>query len=248
MAQSSLRVYEPALKRVLETGEPDDATFSVRNSPNEDEAWFHVLLSPDRDATGAVVGVLTSTRDITEIKRAELTLTRQALHDPLTGLANRYLLADRLNQALARMERHPGRLAVFFIDLDHFKDVNDTYGHGVGDGVLIEVAHRLEQVARREDTVARLGGDEFIVVCDQVMTDDKVHEIAHRLVQTLAEPFDDGTVTLPMSASVGAMVTDDQKAGSFGLLASADYAMYQAKEGGRDRFEIFDPRSAGRRS
>jgi diguanylate cyclase (GGDEF)-like protein/PAS domain S-box-containing protein len=241
MAESSLQVYEPALKRVLETGEPADVEFSVQNAVGGKQTWFHVVLSPDHDGAGDVVGVLTSMRDITVIKRAELVLTHQAMHDPLTGLANRYLLTDRLNQALTRMGRLPGSLVLFFIDVDHFKVVNDTHGHEVGDRVLVAVARRLEQAARRDDTVARLGGDEFVVLCDRVMTSDDVHEIADRLVQTLAEPFADGPLTLRISASVGAVVTDDPGVGTSELLHRADCAMYQAKEGGRNRFEIFDP-------
>ncbi|WP_155859375.1 bifunctional diguanylate cyclase/phosphodiesterase [Cellulomonas sp. KRMCY2] len=243
MAASSLEVWEPALHRVLETGEPDDIEFSVHSSPDGEEEWFHTTLSPDRDATGAVVGVLTSMRDITEIKRAEQALAHQATHDSLTGLANRYLLTDRLGQALVRMERSPNRLALFFVDLDHFKDVNDSYGHEIGDRVLVETARRLERAGRRQDTVARLGGDEFIVLCGRVPTDDDVEAIAERIVHALAEPFDAGTVTLRLSASVGAVVTSDPQAGSSTLLRSADAAMYRAKESGRNRFEIFDPQA-----
>jgi len=243
MPESSLAAYEPAMRRVLETGEPDDVEFSVPNGADGEDAWFHIVLSPDQDSTGAVVGVLTSMRDITEIKRAELLLAHQAMHDSLTGLANRYLLTDRLNQALARMRRYPSSLVIFFIDLDHFKVVNDTYGHEVGDRVLVEVAARLDLEVRRDDTVARLGGDEFIVLCDRVMTDREVHRIANRLVQTLARPFSDGTVTFQMSASVGVLVTDDVHTSTSGLLHRADSAMYEAKNGGRNRFELFVPKA-----
>ena len=245
MAQSSLEVYEPALRRVLETGEPSEVEFSVQDLRTDEDTWFHVSLSPDRDAAGLVVGVLTSMRDITEIKRAAQFLAHQATHDSLTGLANRYLLTDRLNEALGRMERHPSRLVLFFVDLDHFKAVNDTYGHETGDRVLVAVARRLQQVARREDTVARLGGDEFIVLCEQVVTDDDVLVIADRVVRAVGEPFDDGARTLPLSASVGAVVTDDPQSAASWLLHSADSAMYRAKDRGRNRFEIFDPRAPG---
>jgi len=241
MTETSLKVLEPALNRVLDTGKPDDVEFSVQNSPDREKAWFNIVLSPDHDATGAVVGVLTSMRDITEIKRAELALAHQAMHDSLTGLANRYLLTDRLNQALVRMGRFPSSLALFFIDLDYFKVVNDTHGHEVGDRVLVDVARRLEQAVRREDTVARLGGDEFIVLCDRVITNDQVYEIADSLVRTLAKPFADRTLTFPLSASVGVVVTDDPQAGTTGLLHRADSAMYRAKESGRSRFEISNP-------
>lgn len=240
MDHSLLAIWEPALRAVLQNGEPGEIEFSARD-PQGDEKWFHTTLSPDRDASGALVGVLTSTRDTTEIKRAEQALAHQAMHDSLTGLANRYLLKDRLGQALVRMERAPNRLAVFFVDLDRFKDVNDTYGHEVGDSVLVEVARRLERAGRRTDTVARLGGDEFVVLCDRVPTADDVQQIADRIVHAMAEPFEVGTLTLRLSASVGAVVTDDPGAGASSLLRNADSAMYRAKEGGRNQFEIFDP-------
>lgn len=243
MAESSLKIYEPALRRVLETGQPGDVEFSERDVPGGDNRWFHVVLSPDHDVTGAVVGVLTSMRDITEIKRAELALAHQATHDSLTGLANRYLLTERLNQAFARMERHPGSLAIFFIDLDRFKDVNDTHGHEVGDRVLVDVARRLEHAARQDDTVARLGGDEFVVMCNLVVTDDEVLAIAARFVATLAKPFADGSLAFGLSASVGAVVTDDPQVGASRLLHRADSAMYLAKQHGRNRFEVFDPKA-----
>ncbi|MCL3861050.1 bifunctional diguanylate cyclase/phosphodiesterase [Actinotalea sp. K2] len=247
MAESSLQVWEPALRRVLETGEPDDVEFAVSSGTEGEETWFHTTVSPDRDASGAIVGVLTSVRDITDIKRAEQALAHQAMHDSVTGLANRYLLMDRLEQAVVRMARYPSRLALFFVDLDHFKSVNDTYGHEVGDHVLIEFARRLEHVARREDTVARLGGDEFVVLCDRVMTDHDVAEIGNRVVRALAEPFVEGPVSVRLSASVGAVVTDDPQARASDLLRSADTAMYRAKQDGRNRFQVFDPQSADHR-
>ncbi|WP_166787261.1 MULTISPECIES: bifunctional diguanylate cyclase/phosphodiesterase [unclassified Cryobacterium] len=240
MDQGLLAMWEPALRAVLQTGEPDEIEFSARDLQGG-EKWFHTTLSPDRDTTGALVGVLTSMRDITEIKRAEQALAHHAMHDSLTGLANRHLLTDRLGQALVRMERAGNRLAVFFVDLDRFKDVNDTYGHEVGDSVLIEVARRLERAGRRTDTIARLGGDEFIVLCEQVPTADDVEQVADRIVHAMAEPFEVGTLTLRLSASVGAVVTDDPGTDASSLLRNADSAMYRAKEGGRNRFEIFDP-------
>ena len=242
MAESLLEVWEPTLRRVLDTGVPERIEFSAPG-PLGGDAWFHTTLSPDRNANGAVVGVVTSTRDITEIKSAELAMAHQAMHDPLTGLANRYLLTDRLGQALARMERSPVRVAIFFVDLDHFKPVNDTHGHGVGDAVLVEAARRLERAGRREDTVARLGGDEFVVMCEWVPTDADVKRIAERIVRTMDEPYEVGHLTLRLSASVGVVVTDDPKAGAVELLRDADSAMYRAKEGGRNRFELFDPRA-----
>jgi diguanylate cyclase (GGDEF)-like protein len=244
MAEGGVQVQEAALQQVLDSGEPLEVEYAGQTLADGDESWFHLSVSSDRDATGAVVGVLASTRDITEIKRAQQALTRQALHDPLTDLANRYLLMDRLGGALDRLGRRPGRLTLFFIDLDHFKAINDCYGHEIGDRVLVEVARRLERVARRVDTVARLGGDEYVVLCDHVM-DVGVSMVAQRIVDALAVPFDDGMVAFPLSASVGASVTDNALVGASGMLHSADSAMYRAKLSGRNRFEIHQARPSG---
>ena len=249
MAAGLLRVWEPALRRVLETGEPGEVEFRAQGRRSDGSPrWFHASLSPERDMTGTVVGVLTSTRDITEVKRAEQDMTHRATHDFLTGLANRPQLTDRMNHALARMGRHPGHLVLFFIDLDHFKDINATYGHEVGDRVLIEVARRLIQVARQEDTVARLGGDEFIVLCEEVRTGDDVPEIARRILGAMAVPFDDESRTIRLSASVGAVATTDPAASASGLVHDADAAMYRAKRAGGNHFEVSGPTSqpAGR--
>lgn len=236
----AVEIREAALKKVRDTGTPGELEYS-RVGPGGQEGWFHTTLSPENDADGAVIGVLTSTRDITANKAAERALAHQAMHDSLTGLANRYLLMDRLTRALLRMERAPGRVVLYFVDVDQFKSINDTYGHDVGDHVLVELARRLSAVARRDDTVARLGGDEFVVLCDRITTDEHVREVAGRLVRTLAEPFQDGDARVQMSASVGAAVADDATVSASELLHNADAAMYRVKQGGRNHFHVFDP-------
>ncbi len=222
------------LRRVVETGVHEEVELTFTR--DDVERWFHISVSPLVDAEGAVDGVIASMRDISELKRAERALTLQALHDPLTGLANRYRLMDRLGAAIGRLDRSPGLLAVLFIDVDQLKEVNDTYGHEVGDRVLVDVARRLEAVARREDTVARLGGDEFVMLCDRATFD--ISALAGRVVRALAEPYAHGDLTFPLSASVGAVVTDNADANAMELLQIADTAMYRAKSGGRNRFEI----------
>jgi diguanylate cyclase (GGDEF)-like protein/PAS domain S-box-containing protein len=233
-----LDVLETALTEVLDTGRPRELEFPELEAPLSAASWFHLSLSPDVDASGAVVGVMGSIRDITHIKRAERSQAYQALHDPLTGLANRTLLMDRLGKALAQLERAPGRIGLLFIDLDHFKQVNDTHGHAVGDRILTEVAHRLKGVARRGDTVARLGGDEFVLLCDNVEP-GRIESIAGRLLNSLSEPFDDMGPSDSPSASIGTATTEDPHASASGLLHAADSAMYQAKTNGRNRFEVF---------
>lgn len=235
--------WEAALRQVLATGAPCEHEFSMI-VPDGTEGWFHTTLSPETDETGAVVGVLTSTRDVTASKMAERVLAHQAMHDPVTGLANRYLLMDRLEQALLRLDRMPGRVVLIFVDLDQFKAVNDAYGHEVGDQLLVELAGRLSILQRREDTVARLGGDEFVVLCEN--TDGNVREIAGRMVRALAEPFSVGAgLQVRLSASIGVAVARDAATRATDLLRDADTAMYRVKQQGRNGFHVFDPAADG---
>jgi diguanylate cyclase (GGDEF)-like protein len=170
-------------------------------------------------------------------KAAEMSRTQEhlALHDPLTGLPNRALLTDRIEQALARSDRSGATVVVMFLDLDLFKVVNDSLGHQAGDALLIEVAERLKATMRAGDTLARFGGDEFVVVCDDV-TEDEASSLAQRISLALREPGDTDDVTI--SASIGvAMATADSDATT--LLRDADVAMYQAKERGRNQVVLF---------
>ena len=244
-AHESADSWEAALRRVLATGERCEHEFSMQH-PDGSRGWFHTTLSPETDEHGAVVGVLTSTRDVTASKRAELALAHQAMHDPVTGLANRYLLMDRLGQSLLRLERSPGQVVLVFVDLDQFKAVNDNYGHEVGDELLVQVATRLSSMRRREDTVARLGGDEFVLLCENVQSDGSAREIAGRIVSAMAEPFHLGTgLQLRLSVSVGVAATRDPAVAAAALLRNADTAMYRVKQHGRNGFHVFDARADG---
>jgi diguanylate cyclase (GGDEF)-like protein len=169
----------------------------------------------------------------------------RALHDPLTGLANRGLLMDQLGQALARARRRPGSVAVVFLDLDRFKVLNDSLGHAVGDDLLVEVARRLEGVMRSADTVARLGGDEFVVLMEDVVRVDEAHALARRLRAAIAAPIPVAAgQRVVLSASVGIAVStegaDGVAATPSSLLWDADIAMYRAKDAGRDRIQLFE--------
>ncbi|HEX7104911.1 MAG TPA: EAL domain-containing protein [Acidothermaceae bacterium] len=231
--------WEAGLRQVLVSGAATEVEFSEGAPP--DARWYQARMVPQFDDEGAISGVLTSTRDITATKRAELALAHQAVHDSLTGLANRVLFMDRLSQALTRMEREPGRLAVLFVDLDHFKEINDTLGHEVGDKLLCDVARRLESVSRRVDTVARFGGDEFVMLCDKLAAEEDVRIIAERVVRALSLPYLHEDEELPVSGSVGVVVASDPYAEPESLIRDADSAMYQAKERGGSRFFLFDP-------
>jgi diguanylate cyclase (GGDEF)-like protein/PAS domain S-box-containing protein len=170
----------------------------------------------------------------------ELELRRRALEDPLTGLANRALLASQLEAELRHSRRLDAQVCVLALDLDRFKAVNDTLGHSTGDTLLRRVAARLTACVREEDLVARPGGDEFTVVCTRTTTDHAISEVAQRLVQCLAEPFEIGGYEVFVAASVGVAVSVHGRETAEELLRDADAAMYRAKELGGGRFEAFD--------
>jgi diguanylate cyclase (GGDEF)-like protein len=163
-------------------------------------------------------------------------LHQRALHDPLTGLANRALFLDRVGHAIARLGRAPGPfLAVLFIDLDDFKTVNDTLGHARGDRLLVLVAERLLAAVRTVDTVARLGGDEFAVLLEDLRSEDEAHLAAERAANLLKAPFDLAGDSANVGASIGVALRTDDSTGTDTLLAEADAAMYEAKRAGKGR-------------
>ena len=167
--------------------------------------------------------------------RDEERTRHEAVHDPLTGLANRTLLRDRLEHALARSQRERGATAVLFVDLDNFKRVNDTYGHATGDAVLVEIARRLQSAVLPGDTIARLGGDEFVAVCEEIDA-DAACAVGRRLQQAIRRPFVAGGAEHRVSASIGVAIGDSAPDA---LLAEADAATYRAKAAGRARVELF---------
>ena len=175
-------------------------------------------------------------KDVTD----RMWLERQALRDPLTRLPNRLLLMDRTRQALARLDRSGGVVALLFIDLDRFKAVNDNFGHDVGDRLLIAISERLAEMMRDSDTVARLGGDEFVILGDEIETESEALALAERVVQTLKEPFHVGPTEVSMPASIGVSLTHDADADPEEMLREADVAMYRAKGTGGRRLEVFD--------
>jgi diguanylate cyclase (GGDEF)-like protein len=165
----------------------------------------------------------------------------QALHDSLTGLANRALLTDRIEHLLARNRRHETTSAVLFLDLDGFKDVNDTFGHDVGDLLLQAVATRLSNTVREADTIGRLGGDEFVVVIDGAAIDAAPELVAERVAAVLRQPFDLEGVDRPLALSCSVGVAVGDQGSTADLLRDADTAMYLAKAAGKDRCVLFDP-------
>jgi diguanylate cyclase (GGDEF)-like protein/PAS domain S-box-containing protein len=179
------------------------------------------------------------TRDITELKRAEEAMRRQATTDVLTGLPNRAILFDRLTHALARTNRNGGGVALLFVDLDHFKSVNDQMGHDAGDEVLVEVGRRLSDAVRECDTIARIGGDEFVVLAEPLIRFEDAMVVANRIVTALAEPFTLRAGVAKIGASVG-LAMSDREATSRTLLKQADTAVYRAKAAGRSCVVAYD--------
>jgi diguanylate cyclase (GGDEF)-like protein/PAS domain S-box-containing protein len=217
-------------------GEPAEIVFRLLNRFGE---WRHLEAHvTDLRADRQIRGVVFNARDITERVRLEEQLTRQAFHDGLTGMANRALFRDRLDQALARSERSLSVLAVLLIDLDGFKQVNDSLGHDAGDQLLKVVAERFDAELRPSDTLARLGGDEFAVLVDGVHESHAV-ALAKRLLSALAEPAWIAGRELSVGASIGVALHAGGQGRSEDLLRHADVAMYAAKESGRGRFELF---------
>ena len=182
---------------------------------------------------GEPMHLLGLVQEITESKRRQADLARLALQDPLTGLANRVLMDDRLRTALARADRHGALTGVLFLDLDGFKAVNDRHGHHVGDEVLKAVARRLRAVLRPADVVARIGGDEFVAICEELHGVEEAHAIASRVEVAIAAPIATDAGPLTVHASVGlALAEAAEGADPDDLVRRADEAMYRAKQAG----------------
>jgi diguanylate cyclase (GGDEF)-like protein/PAS domain S-box-containing protein len=205
-------------------------------------SWHHTVL---RDAAGNITGTLSSGMDITRRKQAEAEIHRLAFYDPLTGLANRRLLYDRLHQAFAKSTRQQSHGAILFIDLDHFKTLNDTRGHDVGDQLLIEVAKRLVDAVREEDTVARLGGDEFVVMLERLGGEllpaaFQAERVAEKIRAALNRPYALNSHEYLSSPSIGISLFLAGKKTVDELLKHADIALYRAKGAGRNAIRCFD--------
>jgi len=195
--------------------------------------------STARDDAGTTLYFVISERDITEERALTAQLSHRAFHDPLTGLANRILFVDRLSQAHASVVRQGGLAAVLMLDLDDFKGVNDTFGHHVGDQLLVAIAHRLEQVTRSSDTLCRLGGDEFLYLAEGLNSTAEAERVAGRLLNVFAEPFSIAGVHLEQHASVGIVIFDAASSDYTELIQDADVAMYEAKREGKGHHVVF---------
>ncbi|HWI40576.1 MAG TPA: EAL domain-containing protein, partial [Verrucomicrobiae bacterium] len=234
-----LRGGAPDTRAVADAGIWRRETVNLRKNLSE----FPVQLTSIavRSADGRCLGMVTACEDITARKEAESKIFSLAYHDTLTGLPNRQMCLDRLHQALSAGRRDGTRLAILFLDLDHFKDINDTRGHDVGDVVLTMVAERLSATIRDSDTVARLGGDEFIVLLTPVNAENAAATAARRVLSLFSEPFLVDGRRIHSSASIGIAMFPDDGADGETLFKCADTAMYHAKSEGRGKYRFFSP-------
>ncbi|MCG7927102.1 MAG: EAL domain-containing protein [Candidatus Thiodiazotropha taylori] len=237
--------YPCPLKIVLQTRLPSKV---VHNHISEfgTQRKYEVSVSPLFDDNGEIMGVIESAHDITEhlelqdeLKERQLSYAHLAQHDALTGLPNRLLFADRLSQAIHVAHRNKSMIAILFIDLDRFKEVNDSFNHSTGDAVLKEVAVRFQSLFREDDTIARMGGDEFTVILTHIKRDSNAALVAKKLLNIFKKPFTIQNHKLYLSASIGISLYPDHGNSVDELVRNADTAMYRAKEEGRNTFQYY---------
>jgi diguanylate cyclase (GGDEF)-like protein/PAS domain S-box-containing protein len=221
-------------KRVVLTGEPLVHEFSVTDRDVR-SSWIRVQAAKLKD------GVVITASDITLRKREEERTLFNAQHDPLTALPNRSVLRDRINQGLLWAKRHRALLGVFLIDLDGFKQINDTLGHAAGDETLITVAGRLSNCLREVDSVIRIGGDEFIVVMPELRQRSDAQMLAERVLDALRPPMRIVGGFASVTCSIGIAIYPDSAQSTEELLARSDAAMYSAKRGGKNQYRLYTP-------
>jgi diguanylate cyclase (GGDEF)-like protein len=200
--------------------------------------WTSTSKLPLRDDNGKIFGLLGITREINELKKIELDLQFMATHDVLTSLPNRFLLFDRLDQAIHRAKRYKTLLAVLFIDIDNFKKINDTYGHATGDLILVQVANTLTTHVRDLDTVARIGGDEFILLMETIQDEEEASHIAQRIVDDIHQNIKVHPSNQTVTVSIGISLFPTHAVDSSKLLGYADDAMYKAKQL-KNRYKLY---------
>ena len=243
---------EPAVAhmfRGLFEGRERHATLLHRNYRKDGAViwveWHHSAL---RDDNGRVISILSLAQDVSSRIQAEERLQYMATHDGLTGLPNSVLLHDRLQAALARAHRARRRVGVMFLDLDHFKDVNDTLGHRIGDALLKELARRIRAALRQSDVLARISGDEFVVVLEDLPDEGSPERVARKMLDEVRRPFMIEGNEIHVSGSLGLALHPDDGTDAETLLKNADAAMYHAKELGRNGFRLFSAELASRRT
>jgi diguanylate cyclase (GGDEF)-like protein/PAS domain S-box-containing protein len=223
------------LWRTILAGEEWHGVFHNRTKSGE-MVWELASISPIRDEDGTITHFVSVKEDFTEIKRLQDQMDNLAHHDQLTGLPNRTLFYDRLKHAQALAKRREKGFALFYMDLDGFKAVNDTHGHEVGDHLLRAVGQRITECVRESDTVARIGGDEFTVLLSDLQSRDTAASIARLIIESLTRPFQFGEVTCGIGVSIGIALYPQDGEESDRLISCADAAMYRVKNAGRNNF------------
>lgn len=208
-------------------------------APDGTVRWLQTIKVPIVDGDGVARHILGVSADITMLKEAQKKLLEMATHDSLTGLPNRRMLNDRLNEVIARSKRSERLIAVLFMDLDGFKDVNDNFGHNAGDMLLKQVAERLMEAVREIDLVSRMGGDEFTIILESVITVQDVIVVADRIIEIIQKPFDIGDASAHVTTSVGISIFPNDGLDAGTLLRKADNAMYKAKNSGKNHYTFY---------
>jgi diguanylate cyclase (GGDEF)-like protein/PAS domain S-box-containing protein len=226
-------------QRIIATGLGMTGIEEKETWPDGHESWVLSTKVPLKDRRGRIIGTMGISRDITDRKQAELRIRYMALHDALTGLPNRSLLEDLLAHAMALASRNGKRVAVLMLDLDRFKNVNDSFGHHIGDRLLEAVSVRLRNCLRESDIVARLGGDEFVIALPMVEKHDDVIEVASKVLKTLSASYEIEGHGLRIGASIGICEYPSGGESPRDLLQAADTAMYEAKNSGRGNYSFF---------
>jgi diguanylate cyclase (GGDEF)-like protein len=221
-------------RTLMETGHWEGEWWNRRKDGVEyaEQVNLNVLRNPD----GSVYRYVKIASDITDRKRLDDQVWKLANYDAVTNLPNRRLFLDRLEQEIKKCHRSGESLALFFIDLDRFKDVNDEFGHDVGDSLLVEAAHRINSCIRSTDIVARQGGDEFIVLLTGLTETSQIEILAGNITDLMAQPFNLGDIEVNISGSIGIAMYPHDAADEKALIKKADQAMYAAKREGRNRF------------
>ena len=227
--------------RLMEMDRPMIGVIESRQMENGHTNWTLTTKLPLHDASGLVVGLVGITREINEIRQTEAALQHLATHDALTDLPNRFLMVDRLNQLLARARRSGLGFAVLFMDIDRFKDVNDSHGHEFGDLMLRAVGQRLTESVRQSDTVSRIGGDEFVIILETVYQPGEAEAVALHVERALGRAFTLQRHKVKVTVSIGISFYPDNGSDPDALLRAADYAMYLAKRDGGNRHLICVP-------
>ena len=228
-------IWRPMSQPILKSFRRE--TMNVR----KDGGAFPVQLMSDVVTTpdGDVFAIITTSEDITERKKNEETIRRLAFYDALTGLPNRALFKDRLGQIFAKVRRHGETIPVMFVDLDRFKNVNDTLGHSTGDLLLKAVAKRLKEIVRESDTVGRLSGDEFVIILPDMASSGDVTIVAAKILEKISEVFVINDMEVYITASIGISIFPQDGSNVEDLLKNADAAMYFAKEQGRNNYQFY---------